>query len=162
MPRLRVAVVVSRKLPKILLGKWRMPVGRIMGDMVMLPTCDVVIINGSQAGSQGFELASEPYGRILVAGSNSHAYYNFSTKFPTEQNIKAFLPKYLSLWNQIMRPTIEELPEKINYGDTFDIHVIGELPGVLGYPEVNIASAPFATHSFSQIFSAILVCIMSD
>ncbi|KAK3226279.1 hypothetical protein Dsin_006141 [Dipteronia sinensis] len=37
-----------------------MPFGRIMGDMVMLPTGEVLIINGAQAGTQGFELASNP------------------------------------------------------------------------------------------------------
>ncbi|KAI9152903.1 hypothetical protein LWI28_002740 [Acer negundo] len=37
-----------------------MPFGRIMGDMVMLPTGDVLIINGAQAGTQGFEMASNP------------------------------------------------------------------------------------------------------
>ncbi|GKB82923.1 aldehyde oxidase GLOX [Tanacetum coccineum] len=175
-----------------------MPVGRIMGDMVMLPTGDVVIINGAQAGSQGFELASKPClspvlyqpdepvgsrfmtlapssvprmyhstanllpdGRILVAGSNTHAYYNFSTKFPTELKIEAFSPEYLSPWNKMMRPTIEELPEKINYGDTFDIDVTGVLPVVFGYPEVNIASAPFATHSFSQGQRLVKLAVLS-
>ncbi|KAK9290149.1 hypothetical protein L1049_008315 [Liquidambar formosana] len=37
-----------------------MPYGRIMGDMVMLPTGEVLIINGAQAGTQGFEMASNP------------------------------------------------------------------------------------------------------
>ncbi|KAG6643294.1 aldehyde oxidase GLOX-like [Carya illinoinensis] len=37
-----------------------MPFGRIMGDMVMLPTGEVLIINGAQAGSQGFEMATNP------------------------------------------------------------------------------------------------------
>ncbi|KAK5841497.1 hypothetical protein PVK06_003818 [Gossypium arboreum] len=37
-----------------------MPFGRVMGDMVMLPTGDVLIINGAQSGTQGFEMASNP------------------------------------------------------------------------------------------------------
>ncbi|OVA17764.1 Glyoxal oxidase [Macleaya cordata] len=37
-----------------------MPFGRIMGDMVMLPTGEVLIINGAQSGSQGFEMGSNP------------------------------------------------------------------------------------------------------
>ncbi|KAI8556748.1 hypothetical protein RHMOL_Rhmol05G0278900 [Rhododendron molle] len=37
-----------------------MPLVRNMGDMVMLPTGDVIIINGAQAGSQGFGLATSP------------------------------------------------------------------------------------------------------
>ncbi|GAV65446.1 Glyoxal_oxid_N domain-containing protein/DUF1929 domain-containing protein, partial [Cephalotus follicularis] len=37
-----------------------MPFGRVMGDMVMLPTGEVLIINGAQAGTQGFEMGSNP------------------------------------------------------------------------------------------------------
>ncbi|KAB1224212.1 Galactose oxidase [Morella rubra] len=37
-----------------------MPFRRVMGDMVMLPTGEVLIINGAQAGTQGFEKASKP------------------------------------------------------------------------------------------------------
>ncbi|KAK7251775.1 hypothetical protein RIF29_35285 [Crotalaria pallida] len=37
-----------------------MPFERIMGDMVMLPNGDVLIINGAMKGTQGFELASNP------------------------------------------------------------------------------------------------------
>ncbi|KAI3518842.1 hypothetical protein L1887_07683 [Cichorium endivia] len=48
-----------------------------------------------------------------------------------------------------IRPTITELPEKIQYGGGFDMVVSGKFLEV-GLVEVNIASAPFATHSFSQ------------
>nr|GFD24122.1 aldehyde oxidase GLOX [Tanacetum cinerariifolium] len=72
-----------------------------------------------------------------------------------------FSPKYLSPWYKMMRPTIEELPEKINYGDTFDIDVTGVLPMLFGYPEVNIASAPFATHSFSQGQRLVKLAVLS-
>nr|XP_043633311.1 aldehyde oxidase GLOX-like [Erigeron canadensis] len=164
-----------------------MPFGRIMGDMVMLPTGDVLIINGAQAGSQGFGQASKPClnpvlykpdelrglrfrtqtpastprmyhstanllpdGRVLVAGSNSHNYYTFSGEFPTELKIEAFSPDYLSTWNEITRPNIIEIAEKVNYGGGVDIVVAtGEIP-LVEFLEVNIASAPFATHSFSQ------------
>ncbi|XP_074310186.1 aldehyde oxidase GLOX-like [Silene latifolia] len=37
-----------------------MPFARIMGDMVMLPTGDVLIINGAKSGSQGVEFGSNP------------------------------------------------------------------------------------------------------
>ncbi|MQL69290.1 hypothetical protein Taro_001614 [Colocasia esculenta] len=163
-----------------------MPFGRIMGDMVMLPTGDVLIVNGAQAGSQGFELASDPClnpvlyrpaepaglrfmtltptavprmyhstanllpdGRVLVAGSNPHYFYHFRGPFPTELRLEAFSPEYLSPDRANLRPTIVSAPEKVRYGETFQVDVEVELP-VVGVVEVNVASAPFASHSFSM------------
>ncbi|CAO2141010.1 unnamed protein product [Urochloa humidicola] len=37
-----------------------MPVARVMGDMVVLPTGDVLIVNGAAAGTAGWELGREP------------------------------------------------------------------------------------------------------
>lgn len=163
-----------------------MPFGRIMGDMVMLPTGEVLIINGAQAGTQGFELGSNPClfpvlyrpnepiglrfmtltpgtvprmyhstanllpdGRILLAGSNPHVLYKFAGAFPTELRIEAFSPEYLSPDRANLRPVIQVAPEKIPYGTNFDIIVSVPLP-VVGIIEVNLGSAPFSTHSFSQ------------
>ncbi|KAL2554545.1 glyoxal oxidase-related protein [Forsythia ovata] len=163
-----------------------MPFGRIMGDMVMLPTGDVLIINGAQAGTQGFEMASQPClfpvlyrpgepiglrfmtlnpgsvprmyhstanllpdGRVLIAGSNPHYFYKFSAEFPTELRIDAFSPEYLSPDKANIRPVLVDVPEKVGYGEVFTTAVTAELP-VVGVIEVNFASAPFSTHSFSQ------------
>lgn len=110
-----------------------MPMRRNMGDMTILPTGDILIMNGAGTGAQGwgragnavttpvnyatysaaaarFETlaASEiprvyhstanllPDGRILVAGSNTHEYYTFTGKFPTELRVEAFSPPYLA------------------------------------------------------------------
>ncbi|KAJ0973263.1 hypothetical protein J5N97_021222 [Dioscorea zingiberensis] len=37
-----------------------MPGARVMGDMVLLPTGDVLVVNGAAAGTAGWELAREP------------------------------------------------------------------------------------------------------
>ncbi|KAM3287798.1 aldehyde oxidase GLOX [Capsicum chacoense] len=163
-----------------------MPFARIMGDMVMLPTGDILIINGAQAGTQGFEMASnpclnpvlyrpnEPSGlrfmtlnpgtiprmyhstanllpdcRIMLAGSNPHFFYKFAAEFPTELRIEAFSPEYLSPDRENLRPVLVGSPEKLKYGEDFTVILTVELP-VVGIIEVNLASAPFATHSFSQ------------
>ncbi|XP_050382556.1 aldehyde oxidase GLOX isoform X1 [Argentina anserina] len=163
-----------------------MPFGRIMGDMVMLPTGEVLVINGAQAGTQGFELASNPClypllyrpdqpvglrfmtlnpgtvprmyhstanllpdGRVLVAGSNPHYFYKFKAEFPTELRLEAFSPEYLGPDRANLRPVIEGVPETVRYGESFDVLVSVPLT-VVGIVEVNLASAPFATHSFSQ------------
>ncbi|KAK6231348.1 Glyoxal oxidase [Theobroma cacao] len=163
-----------------------MPFGRIMGDMVMLPTGDSLIINGAQAGTQGFEMASNPClypllyrpdqpaglrfmtlnpgkvprmyhstanllpdGRVLIAGSNPHYFYKFAVELPTELRLEAFWPEYLSPDRANIRPVIEGIPETVRYGEAFDVFVSVSLP-VVGIVEVNFASAPFATHSFSQ------------
>ncbi|KAL8152731.1 hypothetical protein V2J09_010491 [Rumex salicifolius] len=163
-----------------------MPFLRIMGDMVMLPTGEVLIINGAQSGTQGFDLASNPClnpvlyrpdqpaglrfmvlnpgtvprmyhstanllpdGRVLLAGSNPHYFYNFKAEFPTELRIEAFSPEYLSADRANLRPEIVECPETVRFGEAFDVEVTVELP-VVGPLEVNLGSAPFSTHSFSQ------------
>lgn len=163
-----------------------MPFGRIMGDMVMLPTGEVLIINGAQAGTQGFEMASNPClnpvlyrpdqpvglrfmtlnpgtvprmyhstanllpdGRILLAGSNPHYFYNFKREYPTELRVEAFSPEYLSPDRANVRPVIEGIPETVRYGEVFEVVVSVSLP-VVGILEVNLGNAPFATHSFSQ------------
>ncbi|MCO5567183.1 hypothetical protein L7F22_020871 [Adiantum nelumboides] len=100
-----------------------------MGDMVLLPTRDVLIINGAQNGCQGWGnqknavLAPVVYspssakfstqaattiprvyhstanllqdGRVLVAGSNTHQYYELTGGFPTELCIEALSPEYM-------------------------------------------------------------------
>ncbi|KAK4270377.1 hypothetical protein QN277_023416 [Acacia crassicarpa] len=129
-----------------------MPMGRIMGDMVMLPTGDVLIINGAQSGTQGFEMASDPCLYPLLYRFDQPIGLRFMTlnpEFPTEMRIEAFSPEYLSPDRANIRPAIEMIPETVRYGGKFDVVITVSLP-VVGIVEVNLGSAPFATHSFSH------------
>ncbi|KAE8666209.1 dynein light chain LC6, flagellar outer arm-like [Hibiscus syriacus] len=122
-----------------------MPYGRIMGDTLMLPTGDTLIINGAQAGTQGFEMASNPMyhstanllpdGRVLVAGSNPHYFYKFAAEFPTELRLEAFSPEYLSPDRANIRPVIEEIPETVRFGEAFAVLVSVPL-SIVGIIEV--------------------------
>ena len=162
-----------------------MPLRRTMGEMLLLPTQDVLIINGAQNGCQGWGNAKNaalnpvmyhpmmptnqrfvkmapttiarvyhstsnllPDGRILVAGSNTHQFYTLTGEFPTELRLEAFLPPYLSPTHNNKRPTILEAPNAIGYNQKFDLKVaINMQPQNM---QLNLMSAPFSTHSFSQ------------
>jgi hypothetical protein len=162
-----------------------MPMRRNMGDMVILPTGDVLIINGAGKGSQGWGQASDAVltpvtyatnnpaarfqtlaattiprvyhstanllsdGRILVAGSNTHEFYDLTTTpFPTELRVEAFSPQYLAATSDNIRPTNVFAPGTIRYGRTFAVSfAVQKVQGAL---EVNLHSSPFVTHSYSQ------------
>ncbi|WVZ19367.1 hypothetical protein V8G54_006689 [Vigna mungo] len=48
-----------------------MPMGRVMGDMVMLPNGDVLIINGAQSGTAGWGNAENPALQPIIYRTNS-------------------------------------------------------------------------------------------
>ncbi|KAI8556723.1 hypothetical protein RHMOL_Rhmol05G0276400 [Rhododendron molle] len=106
-----------------------MPLNRNMGEMVMLPTGVVVIINGAQAGLQGFGLATDP-------------------------SLNPFLyePDELlgSAGNSNRRPVIVKAPKSVVYGSTLYNVFVTVLSNTAGNWEVNFASAPYSTYSFSQ------------
>lgn len=160
-----------------------MPQRRTMGDMVLTPLGDVIIINGAGRGSQGWGYAADPVftpvlyipadavgtrfhnltatdiprlyhstanllpdGRILVAGSNTHQFYTFSGSFPTELRIEAFSPQYLAG----VRPGLV-VPGVLGYGESFAGNVSYSGGEVYAKWQLNMASAPFVTHSFAQV-----------
>ncbi|XP_068483023.1 aldehyde oxidase GLOX-like isoform X2 [Phaseolus vulgaris] len=92
-------------------------------------------------------------GRVLVAGSNPHTYYNFTNvMFPTELRLEAFSPAYLEPGFSNVRPTIvsPSSQTKVKYGETLKVgfEVIASLNN--DSVSVTMLAPPFATHSFSM------------
>lgn len=166
-----------------------MPHARVMGDMILLPNGDVLIINGGASGSAAWELGREPVfapdlyhpenpvntrfeslnpttiprmyhsaaillrdGRVLVGGSNPHAFYNFTgVLFPTELSLEAFSPVYLQPEFANLRPKImsPKSQSRIKYGMNLKLKftVTGEVKTPV---KVTLVFPSFTTHSFSM------------
>ncbi|KAE8654030.1 Glyoxal oxidase-related protein [Hibiscus syriacus] len=167
-----------------------MPMARVMGDMILLPNGNVLLINGAGSGAAGWELGRNPIlnpvlyrpnnnigsrfetqnptkisrmyhstaalhrdGRVLVGGSNPHAFYNFTgVLFPTELSLEAFSPGYLNAKFNNFRPTIvaPKSMSTIRYCKKLTVQVIitGRLAKNL--VSVTMVSPAFNTHSFSM------------
>lgn len=85
----------------------------------------------------------------MLAGSNSHQFYTFTGDYPTELRIDAFSPPYLSPTLNDLKPTISVSPLQISYGTPFTVTVITPT-GMTTIVDLNLMSAPFNTHSYSQ------------
>lgn len=167
-----------------------MPQARVMGDMILLPNGNVLIINGASAGTAGWEYGRDPVlspiiyqpenrigtrfevqtqaaiprmyhssaillrdGRILVGGSNPHAFYNFTgVLYPTELSLEIFQPSYLNPEFSNIRPkNIVPIPQnKIGYGQQLGIRF--SIGGKLNENTVAVTmvAPPFTTHSFAM------------
>ncbi|OMO75312.1 hypothetical protein COLO4_26181 [Corchorus olitorius] len=167
-----------------------MPMARVMGDMIMLPNGNVLLINGAGSGTAGWESGRNPVlspvlyrpdnkigsrfetqnpttiprlyhstatllrdGRVLVGGSNPHAFYNFTgVLFPTELSLEAFSPDYLDAKFNNLRPTVvaPKSTSVIRYGKKLTVQVTIPVRVVQNLVSVNLVSPVFTTHSFSM------------
>ncbi|MED6138032.1 hypothetical protein PIB30_070533 [Stylosanthes scabra] len=171
--------------------KWvmeTMPKGRVMSDMVMLPNGNILIINGADSGTAGWEYARDPIlnpflyktdnpigsrfevqnptniprmyhstailvrdGRVIVAGSNPHKYYNFTTMFPTDLSVEAFSPSYLEPVFYHFRPRIvSQFQNQLVYGQKLSVQFQMEAMLTQHLVYVTMLAPPFNTHSFSM------------
>ncbi|XP_047966240.1 putative aldehyde oxidase Art an 7 [Salvia hispanica] len=170
-----------------------MPTPRVMGDMQLLPTGDVLMLNGAKSGTSAWDAADVPNltpvlyspnkekgvrfqelapsavprmyhscstvlpdGKILVAGSNTNAFYKLEKygdnfKFPTELRVEKFSPPYLAPDMVINRVEIMdgETERELKYGVEFDL-VIGSRDVKQGDIKVTMYSPPFTTHGYSM------------
>ncbi|PIN15340.1 Galactose oxidase [Handroanthus impetiginosus] len=167
-----------------------MPLARVMGDMVLLPNGNVLIINGASMGTAGWDLGRNPVltpliyrpnnpvglrfeaqnsssiprmyhstaillrdGRILVSGSNPHAYYNFTrVLFPTDLTMETLSPDYLDPRLARVRPKIVSPTShsQIGYGQQLVINFNAQGRINRGLITVTMVAPPFTTHSFSM------------
>ncbi|KAL0325519.1 UNVERIFIED_CONTAM: Aldehyde oxidase GLOX [Sesamum radiatum] len=167
-----------------------MPSARVMGDMVLLPNGNVLIINGASSGTAGWDIGRNPVltpliyrpnnpiglrfeaqnsssiprmyhstaillrdGRILVSGSNPHAYYNFTgVDFPTDLTMETFSPDYLDPRLVRVRPVIVSPAShsQIGYGQQLVINFKAQGRINRGLITVTMVAPPFTTHSFSM------------
>ncbi|XP_039040202.1 aldehyde oxidase GLOX1-like [Hibiscus syriacus] len=169
-----------------------MPLARVMGDMILLPNGNVLLINGAGSGSAGWEQGRNPVlspvlyrpdnaigsrfetqnpttiprmyhstaallrdGRVLVGGSNPHAFYNFTgVLFPTELSLEAFSPAYLDTKFDNLRPTIvaPKSMSGMRYGKKYTIQLMILAGGNVDGKSISVTMfAPaFNTHSFSM------------
>ncbi|KAL0438869.1 UNVERIFIED_CONTAM: Aldehyde oxidase GLOX1 [Sesamum latifolium] len=92
-------------------------------------------------------------GRILVSGSNPHAYYNFTgVVFPTDLTMEAFSPDYLDPRLIRVRPMIVSPTShsQIGYGQQLVINFKAQGRINRGFITVTMVAPPFTTHSFSM------------
>nr|YP_006291859.1 orf54 [Daucus carota subsp. sativus]AEY81198.1 orf54 [Daucus carota subsp. sativus] len=158
--------------------KWvmeEMPMGRVMPDMLLVPTGDVVILNGAGRGTAGWERADDPKkrftvmnpttiprmyhsaatllpdGRILVGGSNPHLQYDFSNvKYLTELSLEAFSPPYLAPDLRHLQPSIISIEYPSDYGQQFSVMFSLGSDVKNGVINVVMIAPSFTTHSFAM------------
>ncbi|KAC9488814.1 hypothetical protein E3N88_45743 [Mikania micrantha] len=62
-----------------------MPIARVMGDMVILPNGDVIIINGAGSGTAGWDNARDPVTRPVIYHPNRPTNTRFSVMQPNSR-----------------------------------------------------------------------------
>lgn len=62
-----------------------MPIARVMGDMLLLPTGDVIIINGAAHGTAGWEYAQNPVRSPVIYRPSEAPIWRFSLMSPSRK-----------------------------------------------------------------------------
>ncbi|XP_010540180.1 PREDICTED: aldehyde oxidase GLOX-like [Tarenaya hassleriana] len=91
-------------------------------------------------------------GRVLVGGSNPHAFYNFTgVLFPTELSLEAFLPSYLDQQFSNLRPMITSPKSQVKIKYNMKLKLKFTVSGEVKSPvKVTMVFPSFTTHSFSM------------
>ncbi|KAI3761244.1 hypothetical protein L1987_51656 [Smallanthus sonchifolius] len=123
-----------------------MPLARVMGDMLLLPNGDVLIINGASAGVAGWEFGRDPVLSPVVYRPGNPIGSRF------ELSLEEFSPAYLDSNVSGLRPVIISpmTSSNIGYGNEMVINfaVSNNLDPVSVM--VTLGAPSFNTHSFSM------------
>ncbi|KAL3639098.1 hypothetical protein CASFOL_017005 [Castilleja foliolosa] len=92
-------------------------------------------------------------GRVLISGSNPHAYYSFTgVLFPTDLSIETYSPDYLDPRLARVKPQIVSPAShsQIGYGQELNITFTSQGRINRDFIKVTMVAPPFSTHAFSM------------
>ncbi|KAJ7792441.1 hypothetical protein B0H14DRAFT_2931004 [Mycena olivaceomarginata] len=141
----------------------RMPETRILMESVMLPTGDVLLINGAKTGYSGYPespqdgLASSniprmyhstasltPKGNVMVSGSNPQpAVVLPPTTFPTEFRVEYLNPDFIT--QNAPRPVIHSAPTQILFNQRATLQVT--IPPSLLFGQIKVSLIDMGYHT---------------
>ncbi|ODQ56615.1 hypothetical protein SAICODRAFT_22959 [Saitoella complicata NRRL Y-17804] len=129
-----------------------MPEGRVMGEWVMLPTGDLILLNGCKLGAQGFGLGRAPdYGALLYQPSKPLGSRWTSLASSTIErlyhSVALLLPDatvMVSGSNPVEQPMLE--PDAANpYVTRFEVEIFTPFYGITTRPVINSLSSSTIT-----------------
>ncbi|TYH72880.1 hypothetical protein ES332_D05G286900v1 [Gossypium tomentosum] len=141
-----------------------MPLARVMGDMILLPNGNVLLINGAGSGTAGWELGRNPvlnpYKPDNKIGTRFETQnpttvprlYHSTTALLRDGRVLAFSPAYLDTKFNNIRPiiTAPKSMSGIKYGTKLTVRVVITRKVAKNQVSVTMVAPAFNTHSFSM------------
>nr|GMD49601.1 aldehyde oxidase GLOX1-like [Ipomoea batatas] len=131
-----------------------MPSRRVMGDMLILPNGDLLLLNGAQTGTAAWDAAEEPNFTPVLYSPNKPKGSRFTQLKLTRiarmyHSSSGVMPDAPAL--QKFRPEIVDItPKQLVYGQNFKIQIKLDGPADISGIKVTMYPPPFTTHGFSQ------------
>ncbi|EEF49715.1 Galactose oxidase precursor, putative [Ricinus communis] len=152
-----------------------MPTPRVMSDMLLLPTGDIIIINGAQSGTAGYDAARNPITNPFIYRPHQSSNRRFSVMTPSQKprmyhssaillpdgrvlvggnlSLETFSPPYLSDEYTQIRPSVLSLDKStLGYGNASAFRVRFHVEEYISdnVLSVRIVAPSFTTHSFAM------------
>ncbi|KAF2287913.1 hypothetical protein GH714_003177 [Hevea brasiliensis] len=145
-----------------------MPTSRVMSDMLLLPTGDVIIINGGRSGTAGYDSGRDPVTTPVIYRPSEHPDWRFSTMSPSSTprmyhssailltDGRVLVEEYTSI-----RPRILSLDQTLGYGKKFSVSFQVDEYLSDSVLSVRIIAPSFTTHSFAMNQRMVVLRIIS-